>query len=544
MTSTALTMPFRFNPSVSLEEYQQLWREELQVLKDSFEALKRPRTKGTVSLYLDELNAFESLEDVWGPLWKGYHPDPMFRKEAENAEQAFKVLIAEVMASSEIAYNLAQFEVAVTLVEPDSQRFLKAWKTDMRKAGAFLDVEAKAAVQRLTVDIAAEITLFLNNIRNDNRYLDFSPEDLKGLPEDFLATDVPNPETGMIRIAANHADAFPILDFCLSQETRKKVHYSVWCRGSPQNEAVLKRLLELRQQKASLLGYTNWAEYQLDQTMMKTPDAAFAFLQTAFEAVKPSSDREKAEASEVFKSQGYGILKPWDLKFGVQLLKEKRCGGFDIKDTRQYFVVRNVIPGLQNILGELFSLRFDKVSETKTWHPTVTTSLVYDYAGGSEVLVGRIFFDLYPREGKLHAACTTTARAPVPGAQLGEVILKANLPSENACISFHEVSTLLHEMGHCVHALLGKQRYARFAGLNCEMDFVEAPSQMLELWLQNKSLFDFAVNEQSRRIPDSVLDQLISAEEIGRAVDQRFQIFLSKVAVSCMFCFCESYESS
>jgi thimet oligopeptidase len=133
----------------------------------------------------------------------------------------------------------------------------------------------------------------------------------------------------------------------------------------------------------------------------------------------------------------------------------------------------------------------------------------------------------------MDGASTTTVRPPVSGVQLGEVIVRANLPSdENACSSYQEVTSLLHQMGHCVHALLGKQRYERFAGLACETDFVKAPSQMLELWLANKNLYDFAINEQGQRIPESVLDKLISAQGIGRAVEERFHIFLSKLAVS------------
>jgi thimet oligopeptidase len=362
MTLHAPASSFDFNPAISLPEYEQLWRKQLQVLSDSFEALKVSRTKDNISTYLEELNAFEILMkrgDIWGHVWKSYQPDPVFRKEAEDAEVARGTMKAKVMASSEIAYNLAKFESTVALHDADSQRFLRMWKRDMRKAGAFLNMDAKAAVQRLTIEIEAESRIFLRNIRDDHRYLDMTPEDLRGLPNDFLASHPPNPETGLIRITSNRVDTRPILDFCVSQEARKKVYYLAHGKASPQNEAVLKRLLDLRYQKAALLGFSSWAEYQLEDNMMKTPEAASTFLQTAFESLKQSSDREKTEIAHLLKSNGHGDLNPWDLRFGVGLLKKKRMEGFEVKATRQYFPVRRVLPALQGKVPALFSLRLE-----------------------------------------------------------------------------------------------------------------------------------------------------------------------------------------
>jgi thimet oligopeptidase len=270
--------------------------------------------------------------------------------------------------------------------------------------------------------------------------------------------------------------------------------------------------------------------------MVKNSEAALQFLQTAFEAIELQADEEKAEVAEILKSKGHGKLNPWDLSFGLILLKKERLQGFDVKTTRQYFPVHRVFLALQEIAENLFSLRFEPSAGTDAWHPSVTSCLVYDKAGSSESLIGRLFFDIYTREGKMDGACCTTVRPPIPEVQLAEVILNANMPvQENACLSYLEAKTILHELGHCVHALLAKQRYARFAGISCEMDFVEAPSQMLELWLTNKDLFNFAINEEGQRIPDRLLDQLISSQEIGRGISERSSIFLSKLAVSLSF---------
>lgn len=481
--------------------------------------------------------------EVKGHVWKTYHPDPTFRREGEEAERAFAAQAAKLQTSSEIANNLSLFETAGMPADDDSRRLLREWKRAMKQGGAYLEENAKVTVQDLTVSIQDEITHFLNNIRDDDRHLELSPEALVGLPEDFLSTHPPDPETGMIRITSKFADVRPVLEFCLSKETREKVFHMIQSIASPHNEAVLKRLLGLRQQKAKLLGYGSWAEYQLEGTMIKSSEAALQFLGNVFEAIELQADEEKAEVAQILKSQGHGDLDPWDLSFGLTLLKKQRLHGFDMKATRQYFPVRRVFPALQHIVEDLFSLRFEPTVGTHAWHASVTSCLVYDKASGREMLIGRLFFDIYTREGKMDGDCCTTVRPPIPGVQLAEVILNANMPDrQSACISYLEARTILHELGHCVHALLAKQRYARFAGIACEMDFVEAPSQMLELWLTNKNLFDFAINEEGERIPERFLDQLIPSQEIGRAISERSSIFLSKFAVSLSFALTEVWH--
>jgi Zn-dependent oligopeptidase len=283
---------------------------------------------------LNVLEIWMMRRDIWGSVWKSYHTDADFRKEAAEAHGTFVGLFAQVFSSSEIAQNLSQLDAAKILTDPDSQRMLRKWKEDLRTSGAFLDAEAKAGVQSLTVDIEAATTLFKANIRDDDRHLDLAPDELSGPPEDFLATHKPDPKTGKIRIASDQADTVPLRVYCLSQETRKKVWYLRQCKGSPQNEAILKRLLRLRHQQAKLLGFSSWAERQLPENMLKTRDAAYAFLQTAFEAVETSSETEKNGIAQLLKSQGYGELHPWNLTFGIELLRKERLQGFDIKSTR------------------------------------------------------------------------------------------------------------------------------------------------------------------------------------------------------------------
>ncbi|KAI5454909.1 Peptidase M3 [Naganishia albida] len=520
---------FRFASAPNVQQYRQFWKQLLQETRTRLTDLERPRTNSELGSYLDELNKLHPHENE-AEIWRDMHPDPQMREEAKEANKAFVDLCSEVFSSAGIASNLSKLEAEVSIVDADSKRFLKTWKEDFRLGGAHLDTESKAEVKRLSREIAECAEQFEDNIRNDPTRLELGVEELVGLPEDYLKNRLIDSSSQKVIITTKYADTSPIQEYCQVQATREKVFRFVCNEAAPANEDVLKRLLCLRHQKAVILGYTNSAELDLQNTMVKTPAEAARFLDEVYDAVKPRAEKEKSAIIDLLKQKEGIEAQPWDMRYGTALLKSHLLSGFDPKVARQYFPVSRVFPALQQLAQRLFELRFEPIEDVDTWHPTVTASAVYDMAGGEKRLIGRIFFDIYPRNGKNDGASAHTARAPIVGEQLAEVILYANMPEQpGACLSYREVQTILHELGHCVHALTAKQRYHKFAGIGtAPMDFVEAPSQMLELWLTDESLLDFAINDRGERIPKSLLRQSVKASEIGRGMTKRNLLAMSK----------------
>lgn len=220
--------------------------------------------------------------------------------------------------------------------------------------------------------------------------------------------------------------------------------------------------------------------------------------------------------------------------YGMNILKSHLLPGFDPKDVRQYFPIARAFPAMQHIAQDVFRLRLDPIEDVKACHPTVSACLVYDTSSGQDTLLGRMLFDIYLREGKLDGASTWWVPSAVADRQLAEVILLANSDHRpGSCMSFRELETLLHELGHSVHGLLSRQRYARLSlRVSTELDFLEVPSQMLELWLTDKTLFGFAVNAEGRCIPDKVLDDLLTANKVDRGLSKRRLVVAAKYAVS------------
>jgi thimet oligopeptidase len=405
---TAATPPqFQFTPAISLDEYRKLWQTELETTQEKLRALERPRSDKEVSAYLDDINDFDMLtrrSDIRGVVWKAMHPDAAFRDEAEKAKQAFTALSSQVVSSSAIADNLSKYEKAAMPFENDTKRLLEEWKRDLRKGGAYLDSEGKERVKQLTVAIQAAMDEYEDNVRNDTRHLEFDAEQLKGVPDDYLVSHPVDPTTGKIHIASKNADVIPLMEYCQVQATREKVFRFRQTKASPTNEAVLKRLLDLRFTKANLLGYKDWADYQLDNTMAKTTEAVLNFLEEAHDAVKGRAEREKAQIVHLLKEQEGVEAQPWDLSYGTTLLKTHLLPGFDPKDARQYFPVDRSFSALKKLAQNLFGLRFEDLEETRGWLPSVSSCLVYDPSCHQETLLGRLFFDIYPRDGKVDGA--------------------------------------------------------------------------------------------------------------------------------------------
>jgi thimet oligopeptidase len=375
---------------------------------------------------------------------------------------------------------------------------------------------------------------FNDNVRNDLRTLLLDVKELPGVPDDYLANRTIDPTTNTISVTAKVADIGPIQEYCRLQATREKVFRFRRAQASPVNEQVLKRLLQLRHERATLLGYSNAAEYDVQGTMAGTVDEVTKFLEEVHNAVKPRAEEEKSAISKLLQESEGTALRQWDAAYGLNQLSSHLLPGFDLKEARQYFQVDKVFPALQRIAQNLFNLRFEPLDDIEAWHPSITAALVYDIANGGETLIGRIFFDIYPREGKVDGAAAYTTRKPIGDQQLGEVVLYANMPpQEGACMSYREAQTILHELGHCAHALLSIQSYDRLAGIDfVPMDFIESPSQMLELWLTDARLIDFAVNAHGQRIPDVLVSQLIAADAIGRGMMKRGLLETSKYCVS------------
>ncbi|KAJ9114047.1 hypothetical protein QFC22_005867 [Naganishia vaughanmartiniae] len=534
MSSNILS--FSFNPCPTQAEFQQAWTASLEQAQLQLEFLEKPLNHEEAKQYLqslDKVDAICSRFDLQGRTWDKYHPDASMRDESVRARDAFAAVLASIESSSAIAENVAKVEASGLISDPDGVRLLCKWKQTLAREGAYLPAEKKARVQHLTVAIQAKANEYSRNIQNDSTTLDFTWCELRGLPLEYLDERADGSVNGAVRAYRKALDIEPILEFCELQPTREKAYRHLYNKGGPENEKVLSELLVLRQEKAELLGYPNWAAYEMGPGLINNVKDAQDFLQETRQVIDNAADVELLHLQKYMAGRHVDKLQLWDLAYVQNLLKSELLDGFDPKSTRQYFQVDKVLPGLRSIVESMFSLRFEKMLDCEAWHPTISVFQVYDTTCREEKLLGRIFFDLFSRQGKQDGYWGTTICKPIMNSQLGEVIVVSSLSNApGACMSFDQVKDGFRVFGHCVHVLLSANQYARFSGLtHIEHDFAGTSSQLLGHWMRYPQLFDFATNKNGERIPKGDMVNLFKAGDIGQATLRRRWMIDCQVSV-------------
>jgi thimet oligopeptidase len=304
-------------------------------------------------------------------------------------------------------------------------------------------------------------------------------------------------------------------------------------RGGPENVARVERAIAVRQEIADILGYSSWAAYVTETRMAKTPEAVASFVDDLRDraAVKAAADLvELADASE--QAGGSREITLWELPYAISRLKQARYAVDDL-EIAQYFPLDACLEGLFATTGTLLGLRFEEVPDAPVWHPEVRTFDVYEAAGRGPF--GRFYLDLFPRPDKCKGAMEDTVR---PGRRLPDgsyqppvAVMFANLTPATAerpsLLRHAELTVLFHEFGHVLHDLLARAEHIRYSGAETELDFVEAPSQMLEHWCWEPAVLSgFARHYRTGEpMPGELLTRLIAAKTAASGVLTLQQLF-------------------
>ena len=473
------------------------------------------------------------------------HPDAAVRAIAEEQVQRLEALsasrlldrdlfqaMAAAPAAADDAAATATATAAATAADLDEQqqRLLAKVLQDFRRGGVDLPDAERERVRELT-DRDTELSLtFSRNIRDGRREIRVAPEALAGLPQDFLDAH-PVGDDGLVVLTTDYPDLMPVREYARDRATRTAIVAAYNDLAWPENDAVLAELLAVRAERADLLGYGDWADYETEPRMIggggKNGGRAIAeFLDRLDEASADAAQRE------------YGILLARlqqddpdatevtiaDLFYLLSTLRGERHD-VDAQLVRSYFRFDRVLPGLLATTGRLLDVEYVPV-DVATWHADVHS---YDVVRAG-VRLGRIHLDLHPRDGKYtHAACFGLAPG-VAGRVLPEAVLLCNFA--RGLMTHDEVVTFFHEFGHLVHDILGgAQRFARFTGVATEWDFVEAPSQLLEEWAWDAGVLSgFTANADAEPIPADLVERMKVADGFGRALEVRRQLGHAQVS--------------
>jgi thimet oligopeptidase len=402
---------------------------------------------------------------------------------------------------------------------------------DFRRSGVDRDQETRDRVRALDQRLTDLGQTFDRNIRDGRRTTLVPTAALDGLPEDFVDGHPPD-EDGLVAITTAYPDVQPFLTFARDAAARREVAHTFFNLAWPDNDAVLGELLATRHEKATLLGYASWPDYDAETKMIGTGEAIGAFVDRISDEADAAGRREIATLLERAATEGEDTIDLANWRFYHEAVKREQYG-VDAQEVRRYFDFGKVHDGLLDVTSMLFGLTYTQVdqAEARTWHPDVTT---YDVglgrSDGTTELLGRIHLDLHPRERKFNHAAQFDLAPGVLNRQLPEGVLVCNLP--RGLMDHRDVVTLFHEFGHLMHHVLaGRHEWVRFSGVATEWDFVEAPSQMLEEWAWDAHVLQgFATDADGTPIPGDLVRRMRAAEEFGRGFLARTQMFYAALA--------------
>lgn len=360
------------------------------------------------------------------------------------------------------------------------------------RSGALLSKDDKELLRKINMDISVKSLQFGQNaLAATNAYFKHitQKEDLAGIPEDVLSQYAEEAQSRNLDgwvVSLQYPSYLPLMTYCENRSLREELALAngrkAFDNGEFDNQNLIKDILNLKQQKARLLGYKNYAEYVLEERMAKTPEKVLDFLNELLTKAKPYAQNEFHELQQMGTSLGIDDIQSFDHAFLAEKLRKQK---FDLNDEelKPYFPLEQVQGAVFNLAGKLFDLTFVERNDIQKYHEEVRTYEVMENGKFKAVL----YVDYFPRKGKRAGAWMTSYKNQYK--KEGEnhrphisIVCNFSKPSQEtpSLLTFQEVTTLFHEFGHALHGMLADTVYPGLSGTSVKWDFVELPSQFLE----------------------------------------------------------------
>lgn len=418
------------------------------------------------------------------------HPDEAVR----NASVAASKQLSEF--SNKWAMN-TDFYKAILLfydtfrhdLEGEEILYMERTMQSYKHRGIHLEKETRNKLEALNTQLSELSIQYNANLGEVKDCLYLSSDDLNGVDVDFLGTLDKKDDKYKITTQYDHINK--IMPYCEVEATRKALSQLFGMRGKEpyKNHELLQKALDLRKEKVGLLDHANYADYILsNRRMAKNSTQVLEFLNDLVEKMQKSSVQDVKQLAAHFEKEE---MESWNLSYYTNLYK-KSVLQLDQQEVQKYFPLEKLLPNLLGTFETIFQLRITEceLEASQTWHGSVKCYAVHNAVEGeTEDLIGHFYVDLYPREGKYgHAAAFTLKQAYVneEGRSTPVSAMVCNFTratkEKPSLLTFGEVETFFHELGHIFHQLMSKNRFSMFSGTAVEQDFVECPSQALENW--------------------------------------------------------------
>ncbi|MEJ5262818.1 MAG: M3 family metallopeptidase [Ignavibacterium sp.] len=414
-------------------------------------------------------------------------------------------------------------------------RLLDNYYSDFTRAGIGLSEDKKSRLREINQQLSSLQLKFGDNLRKETNALGLvidKEEDLIGLPDAVIkaASELAeaNGLKGKWAFNLQRPSWTPFLQYSQKRDLREKLYKAYINRGNNNNEfdnkEIIKQIIQLRIEKAKLLGYETYAHFKLEKNMAKTPDNVLKFLN---ELWLPSINQAKQEAAEMQKlidaEGGNFKLAAWDWWYYAEKVKKEKYA-LDEEILRPYFKMENVRKGAFDVASKLYGIKFIKRDDIEAYDNDVE---VYEVQESDGSLVGILYTDYYPRDGKRAGAWMSYYRGQsnMDGEMIYPLVVNVGnftkpTSDKPALLSFDDVNTLFHEFGHALNGLFNRSVYP--GSKRSPVDFVELPSQIMENWASHPEVLKmYARHYQTNEpIPDELIEKIQNSQYFNKGFEQ------------------------
>jgi Zn-dependent oligopeptidases len=464
-----------------------------------------------------------TIYGVWGSTMNGPEFQVVEREMAPRLA-AFRDQISQneaLFKRIESVYNSPE----KAKLNPEQQRLVWLYYTNFVRSGARLGPEAKARLSQINQELAGLFTKFSQNVlaEEDNQFLALkSEEDLSGLPQSLrdaaAAAAATKKQPGAWVIMNTRSAIDPFLTYSDRRDLREKAWRMFINRGDNgdehDNNAIITQILQLRAERAKLLGYKTHAHWRLENAMAKTPERAMELMEAVWKPAVARVHEEVRDMQALADKQGAKItIEPWDYRYYMEKVRKEKYD-LDQNEVKPYLQLEKLREGIFWVAGELFNFNFTPVTNVPVAHPDIRVWEVTDKT--TKRHIGLWYFDPYARAGKRSGAWMNAYRRQerVNGEVTTIVSNNANFIKgklgEPLLISWDDATTMFHEFGHALHGLNSNVTYPSLSGTAVARDYVEFPSQLMEHWLSTPEVLQrFALHYQTGQpIPQTLVDRI------------------------------------
>ncbi len=477
--------------------------------------------------------------------------------ELQQIAQEVSPILTEY--SSKISQNEALFNKIKKVYDQkdqydlneEQQMLLNETYKGFVRSGALLNEEDKEKLKKISMDLSLKSLQFGQNVlASTNNYFKHitHKEDLAGIPDAILeqyAEDAKERNLEGWVVTLQYPSYIPFMTYAENRELRKELALANGRKsfdgGEFDNQNLIKELLRLKQQKAELLGYKNYADYVLEERMAKSPTKVIDFLNELLVKAKPYAEKEIEELKSLAKNDGIDDMQAYDHAFYAEKLRKAK---YDLNDEelKPYFPLNQVQDAVFGLAKTLFGLTFEERNDIPKYHEDVKVYEVFEDGNGKtedesehpeKIFKALLYVDYFPRKGKRAGAWMTSYKSQYT--RSGEnsrphisIVCNFSKPTKDtpSLLTFQEVTTLFHEFGHALHGMLADTQYPNLSGTSVKWDFVELPSQFLENFCyEPEFLKTFARHYKTGEIlPDDKIEKIAQSKNFMEGYQTMRQI--------------------